>query len=95
MGCELLKTDDGVARLHVMMLDDIEIALQHGHVAHANELADTYRRFRGAHPARNPSLLPLGPAPAPSRPGSLDGRPFGLGSPLFLASRFTSCEKII
>lgn len=50
MGCELLKTDDGVARLHVMMLDDIEIALQHGHVAHANELADTYRRFRGAHP---------------------------------------------
>ena len=50
MGCELLKTDDGVARLHDMILDDIEIALQHGHVAHANELADTYRRFRGAHP---------------------------------------------
>lgn len=50
MGCELLKTDDGLARLHVMMLDDIQIALQHGHVAHANELADTYRRFRGAHP---------------------------------------------
>ena len=50
MGCELLKTDDGLARLHVMMLDDIQIALQHGHVSHANELADTYRRFRSAHP---------------------------------------------
>jgi hypothetical protein len=50
MGCTLLKTDDGLARLHVMMLDDIQIALNHGRVCHANELADTYRRFRSSHP---------------------------------------------
>lgn len=50
MGCTLLKTDDGLARLHVMMLDDIQIALNHGRVSHANELADTYRRFRSSHP---------------------------------------------
>ncbi len=50
MGCALLKTDDGLARLHVMMLDDIQIALQHGRVTHAHELADTYRKFRSAHP---------------------------------------------
>lgn len=50
LGCTLLKTDNGLARLHVMMLDDIQLALQHGHLSHAHELADTYRHFRSNHP---------------------------------------------
>lgn len=56
MGCELLKSQEGVARLHVMMLDDIQFALNHGHVDHANELANTYRHFRTAHPIQASSL---------------------------------------
>jgi hypothetical protein len=56
LGCELLKSQEGVARLHVMMLDDIQIALNHGHVDHANDLANTYRHFRSAHPIQVSSL---------------------------------------
>lgn len=56
LGCQLLKSDDGVARLHVMMLDDIQIALSRGRVTHANQLADTYRNFRTAHPLQASSL---------------------------------------
>jgi len=56
LGCQLLKTDDGIAQLHVMMLDDIQTALTHGRVKHANELADTYRHFRSAHPLQASSL---------------------------------------
>ncbi|MDQ5944743.1 MAG: hypothetical protein QG619_160 [Pseudomonadota bacterium] len=50
LGCKLLQSQDGVARLHVMMLDDIQLALNRGRINHANELADTYRNFRGTHP---------------------------------------------
>ena len=56
LGCELLKSQEGVARLHVMMLDDIQSALNHGRMEHANELADTYRHFRSAHPLQISSL---------------------------------------
>ena len=56
LGCELLKSQEGVARLHVMMLDDIQSALNHGRLAHANELADTYRHFRSTHPLQISSL---------------------------------------
>lgn len=50
LGYELLQSHEGITRLHVMMLDDIQLALNHGHVEHANELANTYRHFRSAHP---------------------------------------------
>lgn len=56
MGCELLKSDAGVAQLHKMILDDIEIALQHGHVEHASELVSTYQHFQRAHPLQTSSL---------------------------------------
>lgn len=56
LGYELLQSQEGVARLHVMMLDDIQLALNHGHVEHANELANTYRHFRTSHPIQVSSL---------------------------------------
>lgn len=53
IGCELLKSDEGVVKLHTMILDDIEIALEHGRMEHANELAATYRHFVSAHPVQS------------------------------------------
>lgn len=50
MGSTLLKSEEGVARLHIMILDDIESALEHGRVEHAGELAATYQHFQRAHP---------------------------------------------
>lgn len=50
IGCQLLKTDEGITRLHRMILDDIETALEHGHTEHAGELLCTYQQFRHAHP---------------------------------------------
>lgn len=57
MGCELLKSEEGLARLHVMILDDIETALEHGHVEHASELAATYQHFQLTHPLQQSSSL--------------------------------------
>lgn len=57
IGCELLKSEEGVARLHVMILDDIESALEHGRVQHADELAATYRQFQRSHPLQLSSSL--------------------------------------
>jgi len=56
MGCTLLKSQDGVARLHCMILDDIHTALEHGNARHANELAATYQHFQRAHPLPSSSL---------------------------------------
>ncbi|MBW7902646.1 MAG: hypothetical protein H3C26_14285 [Rhodocyclaceae bacterium] len=56
LGCQLLKTDEGVARLHTMILDDIEDALEHGHTERAGELLCTYQHFRHAHPLPISSL---------------------------------------
>lgn len=56
IGCELLKSNEGVARLHGMILDDIEVALEHGHVDHAGELMVTYCHFEQTHPLRSSSL---------------------------------------
>ena len=50
IGCELLKSDEGVVKLHTMILDDIELALEHGRTEHAGELAMTYQHFQHAHP---------------------------------------------
>ena len=50
IGCELLKSDEGVVKLHTMILDDIELALEHGRTEHAGELAMTYQHFQRAHP---------------------------------------------
>jgi len=56
MGCALLQSEEGVARLHCMILDDIHVALEHGHVVHAGELATTYQHFQRAHPLHSSSL---------------------------------------
>lgn len=50
IGYELLKSDEGVVKLHTMILDDIEIAIEHGRAEHAKELAMTYQHFQSAHP---------------------------------------------
>jgi len=50
IGCELLKTPDGVAQIHRFFLDDIETALEHGRLEHAGELALAYRNFQSHHP---------------------------------------------
>lgn len=57
IGCELLKSDAGVARLHSMILDDIETALEHGRKEHACELALAYRHLQSAHPLQASSSL--------------------------------------
>lgn len=56
LGCELLKSEAGVARLHTMILDDIQVALARGHTEHAGELVSTYRHFQHAHPLQVSSL---------------------------------------
>lgn len=50
MGCELLKTPAGVKQLHTMILDDIELALEHGHLERAGRWATTYRHLQATHP---------------------------------------------
>ena len=50
LGCALLKTNDGVAVIHQMILDDLQIALEHGQMEHAGELVMTYQHFQKAHP---------------------------------------------
>jgi hypothetical protein len=50
IGCELLKSEEGIARLHLMILDDIQAALDGGRAEHAGDLANTYLHFRRAHP---------------------------------------------
>lgn len=50
MGCELLKTPDGVRKLHSMVLDDMEQALEHGQLETASRWALVYRHLQSAHP---------------------------------------------
>lgn len=50
MGCELLKSPDGVRRLHSMVIDDFQVALEHGQVERANRWANTYQHLQTTHP---------------------------------------------
>jgi exo-beta-1,3-glucanase (GH17 family) len=56
MGSELLKRNEGVAKLHAMVLDDIKSALERGRKDHASELVTTYRQLQSAHPLQTSSL---------------------------------------
>ncbi len=53
LGCELLKTPVGVMQLHTMVLDDFNNAMEHGHIEHANALAQTYQHLQATHPLQN------------------------------------------
>lgn len=50
MGEALLSTPEGVCRLHEMILDNIEHALECGQVGHVEELACTYQHLQRTHP---------------------------------------------
>lgn len=50
MGCALLKTPAGVKQLHTMILDDIELALEHGHLERAGHWAAAYQHLQSTHP---------------------------------------------
>lgn len=53
LGCELLKTPDGVRQLHSMVLDDMAQALEHGQMETAGRWALVYRHLQNAHPLRS------------------------------------------
>ncbi|MBA3996000.1 MAG: hypothetical protein C0489_03760 [Candidatus Accumulibacter sp.] len=50
LGCELLKTPDGIRQLHSMVLDDMEQALEHGQMETASRWALVYRQLQNTHP---------------------------------------------
>ena len=54
MGECLLCTPEGVCKLHVMFLENMQHALETGDYAHMQELADAYRHLQRVHPL--PSL---------------------------------------
>ncbi len=50
MGCELLKSSEGLKKLHTMVLDDIEQALAHGRKDRAERWAGAYQHLQATHP---------------------------------------------
>ncbi len=50
LGCELLKTHEGVKQLHTMVLDDIEQALAHGRRENADRWTQAYMHLQATHP---------------------------------------------
>jgi len=53
MGCELLKTPEGLRQLHTMVLDDIEQALEHGQSARADLWTHAYQHLQATHPLQS------------------------------------------
>ncbi len=53
MGCELLKTPEGVQQLHTMVLDDIEQALAHGWSDRAEHWVHAYQHLQATHPLQS------------------------------------------
>ena len=51
----LLCTPDGVCRLHTMIIENMEQALQAGRYGRAEELAKTYQHLQRTHPIPNHS----------------------------------------
>lgn len=56
LGCELLKTPDGVKQLHTMLLDDIQHALEHGCPERAGRWVSAYQHLMATHPLQPSSL---------------------------------------
>lgn len=46
----LLCTPDGVCRLHTMIIENMQLALQNGHYEQAQKLAETYEHLQRTHP---------------------------------------------
>lgn len=46
----LLCSPEGVFRLHTMIIENMQQALDSGHYQHAQELAETYRHLQRTHP---------------------------------------------
>jgi len=50
MGESLLCTPEGVFRLHAMIIENMQQALEAGHYEHVKELAQTYEHLQRTHP---------------------------------------------
>ncbi len=50
MGESLLGSPEGVLRLHAMIVDNMEHAMECGAFEHMNELAGVYRHLQRTHP---------------------------------------------
>ncbi|HMV01582.1 MAG TPA: hypothetical protein PKD04_10890 [Rhodocyclaceae bacterium] len=50
VGEALLASPEGVFRLHTMIIENMEHALERGQTAHAQELVCTYRHLQRTHP---------------------------------------------
>lgn len=46
----LLCSPDGVCRLHSMIIENMQQALEHGHYQHVKDLAKTYEHLQRTHP---------------------------------------------
>ena len=46
----LLCTPDGVCRLHSMIIENMQHALDSGHFQHVKDLAETYEHLQRTHP---------------------------------------------
>ncbi len=50
LGESLLSTPQGVFRLHAMIIENMQEALEAGHFEHVKELAQTYEHLQRSHP---------------------------------------------
>ena len=46
----LLCSPEGVCRLHTMIIENMQHALDHGHYEHVRDLAGTYEHLQRTHP---------------------------------------------
>lgn len=50
MSESLLSSPEGVCKLHTMITENMEHAVKHGRLQHAQELENTYQHLRRTHP---------------------------------------------
>jgi hypothetical protein len=50
LGDSLLCSPEGVFRLHAMIVENMQHALESGHFQHVKELAQTYKHLQRTHP---------------------------------------------
>lgn len=50
LGEVLLCTPEGVCKLHSMIIENMEHALESGHFQHVKDLAETYQHLQRTHP---------------------------------------------
>jgi len=50
MGEALLSTPEGVCRLHAMIIENMQRALESGRYQHVKDLAETYQHLQRSHP---------------------------------------------